>query len=93
MKTICLAVACFLAVPLILIPLAAQQPQKPGQELSADIDVPISVDVNIVNLYFAVRNKQNGLINSLTKSDFDLILFTGSDGRAEITKRDYMAVF
>ena len=67
MKTLCLMFAGLVAVPLILLPLAAQQ-QKPLDEA----DKPISVDVNIVNLYCAVRNKQNGLLNNLTRDDFDL---------------------
>ncbi len=32
----------------------------------------IKVDVDVVNLYCSVRNKQNGLVNTLEKDDFDL---------------------
>jgi VWFA-related protein len=52
------------------------QPPRTGQgapiQADADIDAPIKVDVDIVNLYASVRNKQNGLVNTLEKSDFTL---------------------
>ena len=33
---------------------------------------PIKVDVNVVNIYCSVRNKQNAIIANLDKNDFDL---------------------
>ena len=70
MKTLRLTLTGFLALALI-IPASAQQ--KPAQQTPPDdVDTPISVDVNIVNLYCAVRNKQNGLVGTLTQNDFDL---------------------
>jgi VWFA-related protein len=65
----------------LLLPLApAQQPPVPAKE--DEIGEPIKVDVDVVSLYCAVRNKQNGLINNLEKSDFDL----AEDGRQQTIK-------
>ena len=57
----------------------AQQPapapksdQKADQKPDEDLGDPIKVDVDVVSLYCAVRNKQNGLVNNLEKTDFDL---------------------
>lgn len=45
---------------------AAPPPQQPKPE-----DLPtISVDVDVVNVFCTVRNKQGGLVNDLDKSDF-----------------------
>ena len=46
-------------------------PSKP-QKVEDDIGEPIKVDVDVVNLYCAVRNKQNALISTLEKGDFTL---------------------
>src|SRR3954462_15607870 len=62
----------------LLIHLHAQQPAK----VEEDIGEPIKVDVDVMNLYCAVRNKQNGLIGNLNKSDFDL----AEDGKAQTIK-------
>jgi len=54
------------------------QPQKPEEDPGASI----KVDVDVVNLYCAVRNKQGGLVNNLNKDDFDL----AEDGRHQQIK-------
>ncbi|HEX4134408.1 MAG TPA: VWA domain-containing protein [Bryobacteraceae bacterium] len=66
MRTICLTLATLLILPVVLIHLDAQQ------KADDDAAEPIRVDVNVVNLYCAVRNKQNALISNLEKSDFSL---------------------
>jgi len=59
---------------------STQQVEKSAQQAAAanaaqpvDGDAaPIKVDVDVVNLYCSVRNKQNGLVSNLEKTDFDL---------------------
>lgn len=81
-------VAVSLTLPLVLIHLEAQQPPasggapKPGQQVEEDLGAPIKVDVDVVNLYCSVRNKQNGLVNTLEKNDFDL----AEDGKPQTIK-------
>jgi VWFA-related protein len=65
MKTIGLTLASLLILPLLLVRLEAQKPEE-------EVDVPIKVDVDVVNLYCAVRTKQNALIGNLEKTDFTL---------------------
>jgi VWFA-related protein len=76
MKTIVLTLLVLVAVPVALIRLNAQQPasQQPASPPAADADSEptIRVDVDLVNLYFAVRSKQNALVNNLSQTDFDL---------------------
>jgi len=73
MKKAAFALAAALTLPLILIPMAAQQSkQAPPPADDADIGEPIKVNVDVVSLYCSVRNKQNGLVNTLEKGDFDL---------------------
>ncbi len=68
-----------LALPLLVALAVAQQPpQKPDEDLGD----AIKVDVDVVNLYCAVRNKQNGLVNNLNKDDFDL----AEDGKHQAIK-------
>jgi VWFA-related protein len=67
MKTIGLTLAGLLILPLLLVRLDAQ---KPAEE--PDDSIPIKVDVDVVNLYCAVRTKQNALIGNLEKTDFTL---------------------
>ncbi len=62
-----LALTAISLVPLALVGLRAQQ--KPDDDSGV---APIKVDVDVVSLYCSVRNKQNGLINTLEKTDFDL---------------------
>ena len=71
-KTI-FALAAALLTPLFLFQVTAQQ-SKPPQPVAADDDPGsvIKVDVDVVNLYCSVRNKQNGLVSTLEKGDFDL---------------------
>lgn len=80
MKTPGFVVAALLTLPLLLIPLLVQQvdAQAPRRSAAApakvedDAGEPIRVDVDVVNLYCAVRNKQNSLIGNLDKDSFDL---------------------
>jgi VWFA-related protein len=65
MKIIGLTLASLLILPLVLVRLEAQKPEEDAGE-------PIKVDVDVVNLYCAVRNKQNALIGNLEKTDFTL---------------------
>jgi VWFA-related protein len=46
------------------------QPQSDSKD--EDLGAAIKVDVDVVSLYCTVHNKQNGLVGSLTKNDFDL---------------------
>ena len=63
-----LAVSALLGFPIVAQAPATQAPspdQKPAEEAA-----PIKVEVNVVNIFFTVRNKQNGLVGNLTKDDF-----------------------
>jgi VWFA-related protein len=71
MKTIVLTLVVLMAIPVALIRLNAQQPVSKSAA-DADSDATIRVDVDLVNLYFAVRSKQNALVNNLSQTDFDL---------------------
>jgi VWFA-related protein len=71
-------------LPIVFMRLIAQQPgarqtpagqtvpRTPDQKAEDDAGTPIKVDVDVVSLYCSVRNKQNGLVNNLEKTDFDL---------------------
>jgi VWFA-related protein len=72
MKTVILILATLLILPAALLRLEAQQRNSGGQKAEEDLGEPIKVDVDIVNLYCSVRNKQNGLVSGLEKNDFDL---------------------
>ncbi len=76
MRTISLTLATLLILPIVLIRLHAQQQSQQGaqqsQKADDDLGAPISVDVDVVNLYCAVRTKQNALISTLEKGDFTL---------------------
>lgn len=76
MRTIGLTLATLLILPIVLIRLDAQQ------KVEDDVGEPIKVDVDVVNLYCAVRNKQNALISNLEKGDFNL----AEDGAAQTIK-------
>ena len=87
MKAIVITTVAVIALPLFLIRIEAQQPPASrnaaaGQQVDDDIDQPIKVDVDLVNLYCAVRNKQNALISTLNKDDFDL----AEDGQHQTIK-------
>ncbi|HBY58770.1 MAG TPA: VWA domain-containing protein [Solibacterales bacterium] len=47
--------------------------QKPAAQPPEDIGPIISVDVELVNLLFSVRDKRNGLVGNLTQEDFSVI--------------------
>jgi VWFA-related protein len=70
MKLIGLTLATVLILPLVLIRLEAQQQGR--AKVEDDAGEPIKVDVDVVNLYCAVRTKQNALIGNLEKGDFTL---------------------
>jgi VWFA-related protein len=81
MKTAVLILAGVLILPIALVRLgparlSAQQrsPDQKGDapKIDDDLGEPIKVDVDVVNLYCSVRNKQNGLISNLDKADFNL---------------------
>jgi VWFA-related protein len=85
-----LTLAALLILPVLLIQLdsqhfeaRAQKPQSaPDPKIEDDAGQPIQVDVDVVNLYCAVRNKQNALISNLEKGDFNL----AEDGAAQKIK-------
>lgn len=77
-----LPAAALLTLPFLLEKAPAQQPPKPEQKIEEDLGDPIKVDVDVVSLYCAVRNKQNGLVNNLEKSDFEL----AEDGQKQTIK-------
>ena len=63
-----LVVSALIGFPVVAQAPAPQAPsadQKPTEE-----EAPIKVEVNVVNVFFTVRNKQNGLVGNLTKDDF-----------------------
>ena len=64
------ALTLLLIFPLMTLPsrVTAQPPDSKDDDLGA----AIKVDVDVVSLYCTVHNKQNGLVSSLTKNDFDL---------------------
>ena len=78
MKTIGLSSISFFAGSLlvcsfVLIGLHAQQTSgAPPQRVEDDNGAAIKVDVDVVNLYCSVRTKQNSLISTMEKGDFDL---------------------
>lgn len=74
--------AAALLLPLFLIQGTAQQ-SKPPATAAADDDLgTIKVDVDVVSLYCSVRTKQNGLVNTLNRNDFDL----AEDGKPQTIK-------
>jgi VWFA-related protein len=82
MRTIGLIFVTLLILPVVLIRLDAQQAGGRSQNADDDAGQPIQVDVDIVNLYCAVRNKQNALVSNLEKGDFNL----AEDGAAQTIK-------
>ena len=71
--------AAVLLCTLLMLPSARpQQPQKPAD----DISPTIQVEVNLVNILAAVRDKHNGLISNLSKDDFTL----AEDGQPQTIK-------
>jgi len=76
-----LILATLLILPIVLLRLDAQQ-RDAQQKVEDDAGEPIKVDVDVVNLYCAVRNKQNALISTLEKGDFTL----AEDGTSQTIK-------
>jgi VWFA-related protein len=57
---------------LLVCGLAAQQPQKPQKPEEEPLP-SITVDVNVVNLLFSVRDKKGALISNLGRDDFQVL--------------------
>jgi VWFA-related protein len=69
----------FVALPLAL-PLFAQQPPKP---VPPEDETPtIKIDVDLVNIFCSVREKNGAYVASLAKDDFSLL----EDGKAQTLK-------
>jgi VWFA-related protein len=72
------ALACAAALALLPSALPQESPQKPAEDASPTIQV----EVNLVNILAAVRNKSGGLVSNLTKDDFTLF----EDGKQQEIK-------
>jgi VWFA-related protein len=81
-KTAGVKIAGFALAALTILPVlpsrVAAAPQAKDDELAAQI----KVDVDVVSLYCTVHNKQNGLVSTLTKDDFQL----AEDGKPQTIK-------
>jgi len=77
-KVAILALAALLILPAVPSRMTAQPPSISDE----DIGAAIKVDVDVVSLYCTVHNKQNALIASLSKGDFDL----AEDGKPQTVK-------
>src|SRR5437867_8889270 len=63
----------FFCIPGLLAAMFAGLCPAGPQQISKPDEIPtISVDVDVVNIFFTVRNKQGGLVSNLEKSDFTL---------------------
>ena len=65
--------AVFVVSVLLGFPIIAQAPATPAppaEQKPTEEAAPIKVEVNVVNVFFTVRNKQNALVGNLTKDDF-----------------------
>ncbi|MDP9053219.1 MAG: VWA domain-containing protein [Acidobacteriota bacterium] len=83
MRTIGLTLASLLILPAVLIRIDQRHSgARAQQKIEDDAGQPIKIDVDVVNLYCAVRNKQNALLSNLEKSDFSL----AEDGVPQIIK-------
>src|SRR3954468_21837982 len=78
------ALAAMLILPGVPSPMSAQKSAAPQSTEIKDADLgdAIKVDVDVVSLYCTVHNKQNGLVGTLTKNDFDL----AEDGKQQTIK-------
>ena len=74
MKIIRLFLAGLILLPQTQVGVQAQQPPPKQEQQKPDEDLgdPIRVDVDVVNVYCSVRNKQNNIVINLNKDDFDL---------------------
>ena len=72
MKNISLTLGTLVILTFVLIGLHAQQPSQDTAKIEDDNGDAIKVDVDVVNLYCSVRTKQNALVSTLEKGDFDL---------------------
>ncbi len=61
------------------MPKLGHPPQKPDQDESTET---LKVNVNVVQLFFNVKDKKGGLIANLTKDDFDIL----EDGKPQTIK-------
>src|ERR1700687_1563794 len=59
----------------------SQSQENPPEERDRSVST-LKVNVNVVQLFFNVKDKKGGLIPSLTKGDFQLL----EDGKPEIIK-------
>ncbi len=78
MTTLTRVVCGFFTVLMLALPLAAQQ-NPPDQDQTAQT---FKVQVNVVNVFFNVKDKHGALIPNLTKDDFELF----EDGRPQTIK-------
>src|SRR5437762_10406822 len=78
------ASAALLATSFLLFSILAAPAQQSAQKPSANEEPveTLKVDVNVVNLYFNVKDKHGKLIPDLTKSDFQLF----EDGKPQTIK-------
>jgi VWFA-related protein len=65
-------------IGLLVLAAAAQEPQKPDQELPPTIQV----EVDVVNILCSVRDKRGGLVGNLEKDDFTVT----EDGQVQTIK-------
>ncbi len=81
-RTLCLAVLTFLMLPVASWAQQGQapppqQPQQPPQQQQQPQDQEpletFKVNVNVVNLYFNVKDKHGALVPNLTKDDFQVL--------------------
>jgi len=76
------ALAVLLILPAMPGRVAAQPPSSSSGPKDEELGAAIKVDVDVVSLYCTVHNKQNGLVSSLVKNDFEL----AEDGKAQTIK-------
>lgn len=77
------AIVCAGAALLLMLQgTASRVTAQPPSASDQDLGEVLKVDVDVVSLYCTVHNKQNGLVGSLTKNDFDL----AEDGKAQTIK-------
>lgn len=75
-------VTLLIAAPVALRTASAQRTVQKDPAADEDTGDALKVDVDVVNLYCAVRDKKNALIANLDKNDFSL----AEDGKAQTIK-------